>query len=108
MQTEEISSSLILNATSSRRTMLCMCNVFTIWSNSFWKSLLIFMLLRFQEVCIKKAKFSGCKGLKSEFKGHVVSKFDLGLLNAYNPIILIEISVKIRMAKISKGCLSEN
>ena len=60
------------------------------------------------EVCIKKAEFSDCKGLKSEFKGQIVSKFDLGLLNAYNPIILIEISVKIRMAKISKGCLSEN
>ena len=24
--------------------------------------------------------------LKSEFKGQIVSKFDLGLLNAYNPM----------------------
>ena len=26
------------------------------------------------------------RNLKSEFKGQIVSKFDLGLLNAYNPM----------------------
>ena len=39
---------------------------------------------------------------KSEFKGQIVSKFDLGLLNAYK-LILIEISMKIRMAKILRA-----
>ena len=38
------------------------------------------------EICIKKAEFSDFKRLKSEFKGQIVSKFDLGLLNAYNPM----------------------
>ena len=41
------------------------------------------------EICIKKTEFSNFKGLKSEFKGQIVSKFDIGLLNAYNPIILM-------------------
>ena len=40
---------------------------------------------------------------KSEFKGQVVSKFDLGLLNAYKLCIFIEISVKISMAKKKGG-----
>ena len=31
------------------------------------------------EICIKKAEFS-------DFKGQIVSKFDLGLLNAYKPM----------------------
>ena len=38
------------------------------------------------EMCIKKAEFFDLKRLKSEFKGQIASKFDLGLHNAYNPM----------------------
>ena len=50
--------------------------------------------------CFKSAKFYD---FKSEFKSQIVLKFDLGLLDAYKLCILIEISVKISLAKKSEG-----
>ena len=57
-------------------------------------------------MCIKQAQF----WLKNEFEGQIVSKFDLGLLNAYKRMYFEKMSMEIRMINfwivISVSCVT--